>query len=548
MHIHPIAWAEKHFYFDSSSSSQGTFRISRAPWLADIMSGFADPLVKRGICRCSAQSGKTQTGMILACWSLAEDPGPFMWVMPAADEAKTFSTTRLRESIERCEPLMRLAPKNPNDFSKLEIKFATAPLILVGAGSDSKISGKPIRYLFIDEEKNMKPGQVSKAEKRVRSKWDCKIWRMSTSDHEDDSIDQAFKEGDQRHWHVMCPKCAKAAPLQFRQLKYEAEELVIKSIHYECPTCYHRWLDVPSDREWISSQGEWVAHNPLSNREDRSWTWNALLPRWNAWRDIVTEWLRAQRALAIGDKYLLRVFCNETICEPWKEEFSVDKPEIKTFPYSIRDYASGETLENEKLRFATIDRGKGHWWLCIRAWRADGSSRLLLYELIPTFERLVQTIERYKVNVVLQDCGFEKDKVLRECADNKWIAVHGAPAVDSFPHTERNAAGQKTREIRRLFSDFIHEKIGGANPVARVMNLATQRLKDITDNLRKQRGPLWEVPSDIGGVYLNQLTKEGKELVNDGRERWQEGVSGNHAWDTEVYQTAAAIVWGCLTA
>src|SRR6266481_1100427 len=153
MQISPVAWAERYFYFDSSSTYRGRFQLRRAPWLRDIMESFADPTCRSGACRCSAQSAKTQTAIIVALWSLCEDPGPFLWVTPSADDAKSFSTTRLKESILNCEPLVRLMTNSRYDFGNTEINFATAPLMLVGAGSDSKISGKPIKYLFIDEEK-----------------------------------------------------------------------------------------------------------------------------------------------------------------------------------------------------------------------------------------------------------------------------------------------------------------------------------------------------------------------------------------------------------
>jgi phage terminase large subunit GpA-like protein len=169
MLVDPITWAERFFFFDSSSTYQGRFQLSRAPWLGDIMLSFADPTVTSGVCRCSAQSAKTQTAMILLLWALCEDPGPTMWVLPAADEAKTFSTTRLQESILLCEPLVRLMSNKRYDFSRQEIHFASAPLLIFGAGSDSKISGKPIKYLLLDEEKNFKPGAVEKAMKRTRS-------------------------------------------------------------------------------------------------------------------------------------------------------------------------------------------------------------------------------------------------------------------------------------------------------------------------------------------------------------------------------------------
>jgi len=172
MFLNPVAWAERYFYFDSSSTFQGRWQLARAPWLADIMLSFADPTVRTGTCRCSAQSGKTQTGLILALWSLCEDPGPFLWTLPAIDEAKVFSSTRFSESMEACAPIQALKSGGRWSDSRLEMYFVTAPLMLTGAGSPSKISSKPIRYLFIDEEKDYRKGAVSKVLKRVRSKWD----------------------------------------------------------------------------------------------------------------------------------------------------------------------------------------------------------------------------------------------------------------------------------------------------------------------------------------------------------------------------------------
>ena len=138
--------------------------------------------------------------------------------------------------------------------------FVSAPLILTGAGSPSKVSGKPIRYLFLDEEKDYRKGAAAKALKRVRSKWDSKVWRMSTPRTEDDSIDRAFLEGDQRYWHVECPDCGEAHALDFDFMHYEATGLSIKDIWYSCPNpvCEHKWRDNPHDRHWLNTRGSWI--------------------------------------------------------------------------------------------------------------------------------------------------------------------------------------------------------------------------------------------------------------------------------------------------
>jgi phage terminase large subunit GpA-like protein len=560
MFLDPITWAERYFYFDSSSTYQGRWKLDRAPFLRDIMLSFADPTCRSGVCRCSAQSSKTQTAMILALWSVCEDPGPFLWCLPTMHDARDFSQTRLQESMNACEPVQGLKSNDPFDISVLKMEFLTAPLMLTGTGSGSRVSSKPIKYLFIDEEKDMKPGSVARLLKRVRSKWDSKIWRMSTPKNEDDTIDLAFKNGDQRHWHVECPVCREANPLDWDFMRYDAAGLYVKRVWYSCPNpaCDHVWLDTSADRMRMNQAGQWIRHNPDADPGDRSWTWNAILPIWVNWREIVAEWIAACAAYEIGDKAPLKIFWNETACRPGSHRNTkTEKEPIRlSSTYSVKDYGvKGIRIEEEHVRFATIDRGKGHWWLLVRAWRRDASSKLLFYEQIGTYERLQAMLGQYEVlsHLTFYDAGYEKTEVLKECCEHGWIAVHGLPNVDSFVHKVRNQVGKVIREEKRLFSGFEFYSIGRGLPPVRLVNLATNRLKDITAHLRAGLGPAWELPSDIGGIYLHQLTREAREEVRDKRTGaltlgWQQGVKGNHSWDCEVYQVAAAMMAGLLGA
>jgi hypothetical protein len=117
----------------------------------------------------------------------------------------------------------------------------------------------------------------------------------------------------------------------------------------------------------------------------------------------------------------------------------------------------------------------------------------------------------------------------------------------------RNLLGKIVREERKLFSQFEFYSVGKGLPPVRLVNLATNRLKDITAYLRSGQGKNWEIPGDIGGIYLHQLVREAREEVRNARTgavqlSWQQGVKGNHAWDCEVYQTAAAMMAGILGA
>jgi hypothetical protein len=79
----------------------------------------------------------------------------------------------------------------------------------------------------------------------------------------------------------------------------------------------------------------------------------------------------------------------------------------------------------------------------------------------------------------------------------------------------------------------------GQRKSARLMNLCSQRLKDICHHFRSGAGALWEIPHDIGGIYLNQLVRESREEVFDTRTgstilKWQEAIKNQHNWDCET--------------
>lgn len=569
MFRNPVDWAEAHFVFDRSSSKQGRFEISEAPFLRDVMEGFANPLIRSGSCMCAAQSGKTQTGIILACWAQDQDPGPFMWVMPAKDEAQFFAQTRLTESFQNCPPVARLMPKGRANNKTLEINFASAPLILVGAQSGSKLSGKPIRWLFLDEEKDYAAGAIEKALKRTRSKKNAKIWRMSTPEKSKGTIHLEFLAGDQRHWHVKCPCCGHDEHLQFKHLKWDKCEAIqdtLASIQYQCPgkDCTHAWRDTPRDRAYLSGEGgKWIAHNLNAPKDCASWTWNALLPKWVKWSELVQEWFKAIAAKKAGNLEPLKVFLNETACEPYEEEFGSDPVTLTSTNYNLEDYANGELIDDEAFRFMTIDKQQSWWWVIIRAWRRNGSSRLLYFNRILTRDGLEALRKQFKVLAPLtfEDASFRDTDVFKDCADLGWTAIRGSREDEKLFHFKVKVPNRPDKTVLRLYSQIC--TVYGDNRPARMIWLATEKLKDMLHNFRTGQGPQWEIPLSLGDwkvedpkvapanwrtiteEYHRQMSGETKREQPDSKGRmtyaWVK-THDNHAWDCEYYSLAAALM------
>lgn len=552
MLLSPVDFATKYFYFDKASTKQGKFDIDECEFLRDIMESFADITVRSGACMCSAQSGKTQTGIILGTWALSEDPGPFMWTLPARDEALTFAKARLKDSFERCEPLTRIMPTTRGSVTNLEINFGLAPFMLIGVSSGSKVSGKPIRWLFIDEEKDYGAASVPKLLKRVRSKWNAKIWRMSTPSKDKDSIHLAFLAGDQRHYHVHCPKCHNHYPLRWKNLVYPNSEEDDFEIHYRCHNdeCEHKWFDNPADRRAMVKSGKWIANNPLmTEKGQRSWTWNAILPEWVAWADIVEEWKSALEAREAGDDVPFITFLNETICEPFNEKMLNEAAEFIPGGYFLADYFDGQGWEMEKERYMTVDKQRGHYFAVVRAWRSDGSSRQVYRAKVLTREDLRATQIRMKVKdrMVFIDARWQESDVYDDCAEFGWTAIKG-DARRSFVHSRPGKP-----PIIRLYSPI--QRIGHAGKIIPLVYLCTDELNSVLQKIITGMHPrvkVWEIPSfpdketEAKDVFEKHMNNEVHKEVVDSKtkritRRWVK-IGPNHFRDCEAYQIGAALM------
>jgi hypothetical protein len=75
----------------------------------------------------------------------------------------------------------------------------------------------------------------------------------------------------------------------------------------------------------------------------------------------------------------------------------------------------------------TVDKGKGHFWIVVRAWRADGSSRLLKADRITGWDEIVRLQAQYRIlnPGVAIDEGYDSTEVTSFCAA-RAISRYGA--------------------------------------------------------------------------------------------------------------------------
>lgn len=243
-----------------------------------------------------------------------------------------------------------------------------------------------------------------------------------------------------------------------------------------------------------------------------------------------------------------RDFYQKRLAMPWKPDEEIEKFVLHGDGYRLVEIAAAPAtkIANEVARLLTADRQRDHWWVTVRAWRSDGSSRLLYFSRAQKIEEVREIQVRHGVEdqLTFQDAQHATAHVYADCVRYGWTALHGS-GEDSFAHHLRSG-----KEVRRFYSPLKQAAVPGG--LAPYVHWSSEPIKDILHSLRTGRGAKWETPDDAPENYVKQLSGDQKrESINkrNGRLVWRwKRVGGNHAWDCEAMQVAAALMLRILSA
>jgi hypothetical protein len=322
-----------------------------------------------------------------------------------------------------------------------------------------------------------------------------------------------------------------------------------------CVSCNFYFDDSDRIRRELNATGRFVAQNPRAAKENVGFHWNSLSTM--SWGALAELYLRAKAIARRGDISTLKQFFQKRLAQPWREYEEDYKLEI-----TRGGYRKGELWEDEAgvnargqivaapfepgdivtpLRILTVDCQMDHLWALIRSWSANGSSRLVWFERLLTFDDVEALQERFGIHssLVFVDAGYATYDVYRECARRGWTALMG-DRRPTFVH--KTKAG---RSIQRFYSPR-RKVVLGHNQHCSVFYFANLGTKDALARLRRNqdpaRGATWEVPDDIDDEYLTQMEGE-RRVKKGGKWLWERiGKRGNHGLDLEAMQVCAAFM------
>nr|QSE37144.1 MAG: terminase large subunit [Caudoviricetes sp.] len=563
-------WARRHVQLPESYATPGPFNVRLSPWLVPIFDALQNPLVRRVHFRKAVQIGGTLVADVWLPWIIANDPGPISWTMQTDEMVEKHAKTRLWPLLERCRPVAALLPKPGPHRTTTEIFFGGF-FVSLNAANLSTQQSQSIRYKINDELwlprwqeiYGHAVARVSKFEEVGRSK----IYNASQApvmDAETGNVeDTSFRSGDQGEWHAECPGCCKALPVAFEVLSKEQRGGVIwdraarrddetwdvgravETCRFRCISCGHESADSDATRAGWAKTGRFVPMNPAAPREVRSFRLEAIVTR--PMRLLVEEFLQAENQLVrTGDEQAKIEFRTKRQSLPWIVEKKAVNVLLKDSGYKLADYAQGESIPDEAIRFMAIDRQQDHFWVEVGAFStAQGPRyRQLWFGRIDTRDQLRALQERFKVSsaCVAQDRGYRPADVDRDCAEFGWRSMRGYGRRTWTMRDE--ATGQM---VNFPFSDPQVSDYRGGDVY--FYNWSGDYFKDTLASALEGKGDLrWELPSDVNPLYLEHLKGEAKVEVRTGVWQWVEVRSNapNHGLDTSAMLLCMATIAGII--
>jgi len=554
--VAPYDWAADGKITIPNSAVSSRYDPRSSPWFLEPLDFAAGGRMREGYVIAPTGSGKTTLFDLLIPYWMARDPGSILAIQETDPDAKDYAEKRLNPILDSCDELKPLLASLGRHKRKLtSISFPHMDFDLVGANLSS-LQRVSKRYVLGDECWRWANGLMGEARARMHDRWNrVALWvsqggfetQMDGKLEYETELFAGWKSSDQRRWHFECLECGHVHAPSRKNLHWtiqdtEAKELdvpaIVQSTAYRCPKCETAFEDTPINRRALADTGRYLVTNGLAKPGIHGWTYNVFTVYRIPWSEFAIAWTLAKRALDRGDRTPLQICIQKRLAEFWRVIVETPDVQLTAADYSKKDYENGEMVDNEVFRFFTIDRQRDHRWGVIRAWRSDGSSRLLFEGKILTKEACREIQQRYKVKDALtfQDARYETGDVYDECVEYGWTALHGEGNEKTFVHRNR-----KRRSFRAFYSPLARARAphGG---IAKYARWANEGIKDELVQLRAGgRRPDFEFPKDVSEDWKKHMVSEIK--IGD---RYDNQKRDNHLWDCECMGVAAAMMMKLL--
>lgn len=543
-------WADKYRVLSEKDSAiAGNWKTARTPYLKTIMDSFNNPSICDITFCAGTQIGKTAMEQNMIGFAVDQDPGPMLIVYPTDTLAEFTSENRLKPMFQ-LSPVLQKKFKE-NESQRLELQFNNMYIALAGANAPSKLSSRPVRYVFFDEIDKFpkwsgnEASPIALASERTKTFWNKKIVKVSTPTLERGNIWRSWLHADAKYkYYVPCPHCGEFQTMEFKNIKWSQNSTIQEiryAAYYECPKCHGR-ID---DRHKIAMirSGQWKRINDTKGRtRSVGYHLNSIYSPWVTFGEIAAEFLSSKD---IPEN--LMNFINSWLAEPWKDKADSMRSDIVM--EKQLSYNRGIIPEDAQIITMGVDVQLDHFWWGIRAWGPKMTSWLIDYGRVETYGDIEKLLTRdwpdkngeaRIINLCCMDSGFRADEVYYFCAQHSGVVL--PTKGSSHPLTTHY-------NISRLDKGPASSAFGSLN----LYIFDTDKMKDfIAGRLTIKAGNpgSWNVYHDIDRRYCNMVCSEEKVQHQDKKGHitfsWQPIASHaqNHMLDVETNNALAADIMG----
>lgn len=580
--INPREWAETYRRMSAVETAfVGRFSFRLTPYWGWFLARWADPDVKKGVGKKSAQVGWTQGVVCNALGHLMHvAKAPCIVMFPKEGSARNFDREKFGPFVEATPVLAPLVPvkSRSKNVTTLFKSFPGGFIKFVGSNSISDVKSTSAKRLIIEEPDDCNlnlRGQgdaIKLLEERGKTYRDVKMLIGGTPSIEGvSSIDDEYEQSDKNRWEVPCPDCGEYQALEWEQVTWleeaDTEHPIFgraqpETARYRCAHCGALWTD--AQKTLAVQRGRPVPQAPF--RGVLGLEVNELYAPWHESRleVLVERWLTAKREEEKGSVEALIVFTNAALGRSWR--WKGDTPEADTLAERGEDYAPLTVPAGGLVLTMGVDVQHDRLAVSVEAWGPGEENWLVLFDELhgnpidkndgvwDELDRVGFGAYRHESGAMLRvraisiDAG---DGTTAEAVYN-WVRTRRRRAGGAELMPIKGAQKADAEIFRRPLPsvDSVKRNTKASRHGLRVFMAGVSRAKDV---LLGDRGPgrlalTGRGPGrihwyrDVRADYLEQLTSEVKAPARTGSKRvWQlRKGRRNEALDTKIYALHAA--------
>ena len=471
----PVAWLEANVYLDAhvSANKPGPLRLNAQPWLRGPLEAVAAPHVKHITLAFGTQSGKTLFEQLAYLWLSEFRPLPAGVFFPDDLMAEAFVKTRLMPLLQ-CNPRWgsKLPPPQRQGVPNT-ICMPGMSTFYSGTRSPSKLSSRPIAYVFLDEAAKLVKVKATEAHpyslllERVKAQPVYKIIEASTPAAFTDPYWVSYTQGSQSHFEMPCPGCGKPMRFVFDQEHVrwsgETQEEVSASARIICSACGHKINDFA--RREMMQRGVWVKDNPDHEAGHLSFHLNSLYSPFVDLGKVCWEYVKACHSVIKVEA--LHNFWNSWLALPW-EDYKTKITDDDVRALVVPGLRRGEVPADMVYLACGVDPGQTEHHFVVTAICAGGVLKVVDWGTLSSISSdkgrhglaWLMREKRYKygdrehfIDIMYCDAGYNTNAVYDECRDMPAGLINPAKGT-SNPGTWGRSVNKYLDVELYTFSDF----------------------------------------------------------------------------------------------